>query len=523
LTSVDLYDTTLRDGTQRAGISLSVEDKLRILARLDRLGIPFIEGGWPGSNPKDAEFFSRARELPLENSTLAAFGMTRRAGAQCDDDPNLAALVESGTDVACIVGKSWPMHVHEALRTTLDENLRMISESIEWLRAQGLRVFFDAEHFFDGYSADPAYALSVIHAASAAGAEIVILCDTNGGMLPDFVEHTVADVFSTLTVPVGGHFHDDSGCAVANSLAAVRAGASQVQGCVNGYGERCGNADLLAIAANLQLKMGIRALTDERLSELAEVSRFVAEVCNLPPEGHRAFVGRWAFAHKGGLHVSAVARNPRAYEHIDPDLVGNDRRVLASDLSGAATLKMQAASLGLELDGASAASALEKLKNLEFQGYSFEAADGSLELLLRQAMGWQNEYFEPSGFRTIVEQSDGGEPAAEATVRVNVSGRAMITAARGHGPVDALNLALRSALVAEYPLISAFHLTDYKVRVLDPESATAAKVRVFVETADASSTWVTVGVSTNIIEASWRALLDSIVVGLLRNQVEPAR
>lgn len=517
---IDLYDTTLRDGTQRAGISLSVEDKLRILARLDRLGVAYVEGGWPGSNPKDAEFFARAAETALETSVLAAFGMTRRPKATCDADPNLAALADSGAQIACIVGKSWTMQVTEALRTTLDENLAMIADSIEWLRGRGLRVFFDAEHFFDGFAEDSGYAMQVVHAASEAGAEVVILCDTNGGTLPDRVEETVAEVVREVKAPIGGHFHDDSGCGVADSLAAVRAGAIQIQGCVNGYGERCGNADLLAVAANLELKMQCRALPSGKLAELAEVSRFVAEVCNLPPEGHRAYVGRWAFAHKGGLHVSAVVRNPRAYEHIDPALVGNDRNVLASDLSGAATIRATADSLGLRLDKEAITRALETLKRLEYEGYSFEAADGSLELLLREAAGWEHSYFETLGFRAIVEESNGDDPTAEATVRVLVGGKRLVSAAEGHGPVDALNKALRSALESFYPAISRFHLTDYKVRVLDHESATAAKVRVLVETSDGSGMWTTVGVSENIIEASWRAVIESIVVGLVRTEVE---
>lgn len=525
---VDLYDTTLRDGTQRAGVSLSVEDKWKIYSRLALLGVPYIEGGWPGSNPKDALFFARAAEaradtMAAPGATLTAFGMTRRPGGGCDGDPNLEALIASGVPVACIVGKSWTMHVTEALRTALDENLEMIGSSVEWLRAKGLRVFFDAEHFFDGYSDDPGYALAAVDTAAAAGAEIVVLCDTNGGTLPDRVEEIVSSVVARSRVPIGAHFHDDSGCGVANSLAAVRAGAVQIQGCVNGYGERCGNADLLAVAANLELKMGISALPEGKLSEITEVSRFVAEVCNFPPEGHRAYVGRWAFAHKGGLHVSAVVREPRAYEHVEPEVVGNDRQVLASDLSGAATLKARAAGLGLKLDATAAARALERLKRLEFEGYSFEAADGSLELLLREAQGWEHNYFKPLGFRAIVEESNGDAPTAEATVRLLVAGERLVTAAEGHGPVDALNLALRSALGPAYPSISSFHLTDYKVRVLDPQSATAAKVRVLVETADERTTWMTVGVSDNIIEASWRALLDSIVIGLVRLGVEPIR
>ncbi|HEY8200089.1 MAG TPA: citramalate synthase, partial [Actinomycetota bacterium] len=406
--TVDLYDTTLRDGTQRAGISLSVDDKLRILERLDGFGVAYVEGGWPGSNPKDAEMFARARALPLRHATLTAFGMTRRPRASCDEDPNLKALATSGAPVACIVGKASAPQVREVLRTSLDENIAMVAESVTWLKGQGCRVFFDAEHFFDGFAADNAYALAVLEAAAGAGAEVVVLCDTNGGTLPDAVERIVGEVVDRLSVPlvqVGGHFHDDAACGVANSLAAVRAGAGQIQGCVNGYGERCGNADLLSVAANLELKMGISALPEGHVSQLTDVSRFVAEVCNQQPEAHRPYVGHAAFAHKGGLHISAVVRTPVSYEHVDPRLVGNDRHLLTSDLSGAATFKARAATLGLALDDAAIRSALARLKQLEFEGYSFEAADGSLELLLREAMGWRQGYFVPLGFRSIVEQS----------------------------------------------------------------------------------------------------------------------
>jgi 2-isopropylmalate synthase len=519
--TVDLYDTTLRDGTQRAGISLSVDDKLRILERLDRFGVAYVEGGWPGSNPKDAEMFARARALPLHHATLSAFGMTRRPRAACDDDPNLQALATSGAKVACVVGKSSPAHVREILRTTLDENLAMVAESIAFLGAQGCRVFFDAEHFFDGFATDPAYAVAVLEAAVSGGAEIVVLCDTNGGTLPDAVERVVADAVARVGAPVGGHFHDDAGCGVANSLAAVRAGATQIQGCVNGYGERCGNADLLAVAANLELKMGIVTLPEGHLSQLTDVSRFVSEVCNQQPDAHRPYVGHAAFAHKGGLHISAVVRTPVSYEHVDPRRVGNDRHLLTSDLSGAATLKARAATLGLTLEDAAIRSALHRLKQLEFEGYSFEAADGSLELLLREAMGWQQGYFQPLGFRAIVEESVNGAPTAEATVRLEVAGERMVAAAEGNGPVDALSRALRVALKPVYPVVASVHLTDYKVHIIDAESATAAKVRVLVETADPHGSWMTVGVSANIIEASWRALLDSIVIGLLHARVEP--
>ena len=522
---VDLYDTTLRDGTQRAGISVSVEDKLRILARLDRFGVPYVEGGWPGSNPKDAEFFARVRSRTLESATLCAFGMTRRPLVSCDEDPQLAALVEAGCPVVCIVGKSWTLHVREALKVTLEENLAMVAESVAWLRGRGRRVFFDAEHFFQGYAADASYATAVVSAAAEAGAEVVVLCDTNGGTLPHEVATVVSSLVERMPVAVAGHFHDDAGCGVANSLAAVQAGASQIQGCVNGYGERCGNADLLAVAANLQLKMGIPVLPEGRLAELTEVSRYVAEVFNQPPETHRAYVGNFSFAHKGGLHVSAVVRTARAYEHIDPSEVGNDRHLLTSDLSGAATLRATAQTLGLSMDPAAIASALERLKRLEFEGFSFEAADGSLELLLRQAQGWQQRYFTPISFRAIVEEAPGssrGTVAAEATVRLEVDGERTVAAAEGQGPVDSLYRALRVALRPTYPELAAFHLTDYKVHILDPASATAAKVRVLIETTDQTGSWMTVGVSTDIIEASWQALIDSIVVGLLHAGVQPA-
>ena len=519
--TVDLYDTTLRDGSQMLGISPSVDDKLKILSHLDRLGVSYVEGGWPGSNPKDAEFFERARSLELQTSTLTAFGMTRRPDGPADADPNLTALVDSGATVACIVGKASPYQVTDILRTTLEENLRMISESVSWLRGQGLRVFFDAEHFFDGFALDSSYALAALEAARDAGAEILVLCDTNGGTLPSRVEEVVSTITERLDVPIGGHFHNDAGCGVANSLAAVAAGVIQVQGCINGYGERCGNADLLTIAANLELKMGLRALPEGGLEQIAETSHFVAEVLNVPPDAHRPYVGHAAFAHKGGLHISAVVRDSQAYEHIDPTIVGNGRRLLASDLSGAATLMARARSLGIELTDQEAREALKRLKELEFDGYSFEAAEGSLELLLRTSHGWNQNYFEPLGFRAIVEEAAPGVPEAEATVRVRVAGERVVAAAEGRGPVDALNRALRRALAPWYPAVEQVRLTDYKVRVLDPESATAARVRVLVETSDEGGTWSTVGVSENIIEASWKALLDSLVVALIRRSIEP--
>lgn len=515
---VDLYDTTLRDGTQRASISLSVEDKLKIMKRLDRLGVAYIEGGWPGSNPKDAEFFARARDAGLKISKLTAFGMTRRPGIGCEDDAQLEQIVAAGVEVACIVGKSSALQVTEAIGTTLEENLAMVSDTVAFLRSHRMRVFFDAEHFFDGYHLDAAYAISVLDAARSAGAELVVLCDTNGGTLPDEVGRICREVAARGHPIFGAHFHDDAGCGVANSLAAVAAGASQVQGCINGYGERCGNADLLAVAANLEMKMNIDCLPQGALSQITEVSRYVSEVCNLPLEHHRAYVGSAAFAHKGGLHVSAVIKDPSTYEHVDPNAVGNARAVIASDLSGAATLKLRAREIGIELDQEAAAAALKRLKSLEHLGYSFEAADASFELLLREAAGSLQTYFTPVGFRAIVEERSGQQdPPAEATVRLSVAGHRAVTAAEGDGPVDALDKALRAALEPAYPEIAEMQITDYKVRVLDAEAATAARVRVLIETTSPWGSWTSVGASTNIIEASYRALLDGLVLGLVRS------
>lgn len=517
--SIDLYDTTLRDGTQMTGVSPSVEDKLKVLKALDRFGVAYVEGGWPGSNPKDAQFFARAQEVPLQTTVLTAFGMTRRAGVPCDGDANLAALVESGAQVACVVGKASVVHVRDILHTSLEENLAMVAESVEWLRAQGMRVFFDAEHFFDGFIADAAYAIEVLQAAANSGAEIVVLCDTNGGNLPDAVAGVVAEVVDRMDVPVGGHFHNDSGCGVANSLASVTAGAVQIQGCINGYGERCGNADLIAVAANLELKMGITTLPAGRMALSTETARYVAEVFNMPMNQQMPFTGDAAFAHKGGIHVSAVLKEFSSYEHTKPEAVGNDRRFPTSDLSGLATLRLRARSFGLDLDDEQIGAALARLKRLEHEGHVFEAAEGSLQLLLLEAGGWKQEFFEPVGFRAISE-SDGQRTTAEATVRLLVGGQRVIAAAEGDGPVHALDRALRNALRESYPEVDGFHLTDYKVRVLDPESATAAKVRVLAETSDGVSNWSTVGVSSNIIEASCQALIDAIAVGLVRYGVK---
>ncbi|MDI3281215.1 MAG: citramalate synthase [Bacillota bacterium] len=517
MSRVEVYDTTLRDGAQREGISFSVEDKLRLARRLDALGVDYIEGGWPGSNPKDSQFFARAGELKLKHALLAAFGSTRRAGVRAEEDGQLAALLAAETPVVTIFGKAWDLHVTEALQTSLEENLRMVEESVRYLKGKGRRVIFDAEHFFDGYRANPQYALRVLAAAEEGGAEVLVLCDTNGGALPSEVARTVAEVRAATALPIGIHAHNDGALAVANTLLAVEAGAVHVQGTINGYGERCGNADLCAVLPNLQLKLGRECVSPEQLATLTEVSRYVSELANLPPQSNQPFVGSSAFAHKGGVHVSAVMRRPETYEHIRPELVGNQRRVLISELAGASNIRYKAEEYGLSLDTPDRArTVLETVKLLEHQGYSFEGAEGSFELLLRKALGLHQPRFELLGFRLIVEKREqNGEPLAEATLKLRVGERVVHTAAEGDGPVNALDNALRKALEEVYPRLRQIRLTDFKVRVLDESSGTAAKVRVLIESRDDHRSWGTVGVSTNIIEASWRALVDSIEYGLL--------
>jgi 2-isopropylmalate synthase len=542
--AVDIYDTTLRDGSQQEGLSLSVDDKLRVAQQLDHLGVPYIEGGYPGANPKDEEFFRRAPdELGLATSTLVAFGSTRRPGARADTDPALRQLVEAGTSVVCIVAKAWDYHVTEALRTSLDEGIAMAADSVELLRQAGLRVFLDAEHFFDGYRADREFSLGVIEAAQQAGAEALVLCDTNGGTLPHEVERVVAEVAARTGAKLGVHFHNDGGCAVANSLVAVRAGASQVQGCINGYGERVGNADLSAVVPNLALKMDVATIPADRLERLTAASHHIAELVNITPDPQQPYVGASAFAHKAGLHVSAIARRSDAYEHVAPDSVGNGTRFVVSELAGRSTLAIKAAELGLHLDDVALGDVLDTLKRLEHQGYHFEAADGSLELLMRQATGWEQTFFEVESFRVITEHradqsgGRGGAGAAtpgtaqgvelgpssfeglttEATVKVHVAGERIVAAAEGNGPVHALDAALRKAIGPRLPGLSQLHLTDYRVRVLDTAHATGAVTRVLIDSTDGERSWSTIGVSENIIEASWQALVDSIVYGLLHN------
>jgi len=524
--SVDIYDTTLRDGSQLEGISLTVDDKLRIARELDRLGVAFIEGGWPGANPKDDEFFRRARtELELTTSEFVAFGSTRRAKGKVDSDPTLANLVGAGTDVVCIVGKSWDYHVTEALNTTLDEGVAMVADSIEHLVAEGKRVLFDAEHFFDGYRRNPEFSLRVVEAAAMAGAEAVVLCDTNGGSLPPDVEAAVREVVAHVDCAVGIHLHNDTGCGVANALAAVRAGATQVQGTINGYGERVGNCDLVPIIANLELKMGIRVLPEGRVSLLTSVAHSVADSVNFSVDPQQPYVGSSAFAHKAGLHTSALNRRPDAYEHVSPDAVGNGTRVLVSEMAGRASLQMKAQELGIELDGAKVGEVIETLKNLEYAGYHFEAADASFELLLRGAAGWVQSFFELESFRVSMDHRSGAgarawndvavEVDTEATVKLRVNGERRIAVGEGNGPVNALDAAVRGALNGSYPALDRVSLSDFRVRVLDTQKGTGAVTRVLLESTNGQQTWSTIGVSENIIEASWQALIDSLVYAML--------
>jgi 2-isopropylmalate synthase len=514
---VELYDTTLRDGAQAPGLSYSVEDRLRILHKLDQLGVPFIEGGWPGANPRDTEFFRLASKETLEHAELVAFGMTRRAGERAAESAVLAELLDAGTRTVCFVGKSWDLHVTRALRTDLEEGVAMVRDTVAFLRAQGRRVFFDAEHFFDGYRSNADFALAVLRAAEEEGAERLVLCDTNGGTLPSEVARVVREVSERTTVPVGIHAHNDAGCAVASSLAAVDAGAFHVQGVVNGYGERTGNADLIPIAANLVLKMGAACLPEGAEERLTEVAHYVAEVANVVPDARQPYAGRYAFTHKAGLHASGVARFTEAYEHVSPEAVGNRRGVVASDLAGAATLRMKAQELGLVLPDEAVGRLVAELKEREAGGYTFEVAEASLELLMRRAAGWEQSFFRIESYRVHVEErvGDGEPPLAEATVKVRTNGTRHIESAEGHGPVGALDNALRKALGNEYPELEHMVLEDYRVRVLDETHGTGAVVRVLIDTSNGEREWTTVGVSENIIEASWEALTEAYLYGLL--------
>jgi 2-isopropylmalate synthase len=513
--NIQLFDTTLRDGTQSEGLSLSVEDKLKITRLLDGFGIHFIEGGWPGSNPKDVEFFRRARQLTLKHAKLTAFGSTRKAGIRAEEDPNLGALLEAGTPVVCIFGKSWTLHVTKVMGITTEENLAMIGDSVGFLKRHGKEVVYDAEHFFDGFRADRDYALAALRAAAAAGADWITLCDTNGGSLPSYITQVIAVVKETVPTRLGIHTHNDSDLAVANALAAVEAGCTQVQGTINGWGERCGNANLISIIPALQLKMDRRCVPDESLAKLTELSRAVSEIANVRPRAHAPYVGVSAFAHKGGVHVAAVEKVTSSYEHISPERVGNRRHIVVSELSGRGNVRLRANELGLDAQG-SEQKVVGKIKELESRGYQFEAAEGSFELLVRRSQPGYVAPFEVLDVVVISDRRRGNEMFAEATVKLKVCGELVHTVSDGMGPVHALDGAFHKALDPLYPLLREVRLSDYKVRILDPEAGTGAKTRVLIESARNEDRWSTISVSPNIIEASWEALSDALELALVR-------
>ncbi|HRV09225.1 MAG TPA: citramalate synthase [Acidobacteriota bacterium] len=517
-----IYDCTLRDGSQGEEISLSVADKLRIAERLDDFGIAYIEGGWPGSNPKDAEFFARAKEMTWKNSRLAAFGSTRLWRNPVDRDPNLQSLLATGTPTVTVFGKSWDFHVLHALNIELEQNLQLITESVRYLKDAGREVIFDAEHFFDGYGANPTYALQVLEAAVEGGADWIVLCDTNGGSLPGYVGRVTSEIARRFS-RVGIHTHNDADLAVANSLAAVEAGARMVQGCINGYGERIGNANLTSVIPNLELKMKLTAVGRGKLQELSSVAYFVAEAANLAVPNNQPYVGKSAFAHKGGVHVSAILKDARTYEHIEPEAVGNRRRVLVSDLSGKGNLLYKIREFGdIDLERLDVRALVQHIKQLEYEGYQFEGAEASLKLLAHQHLGGATQPFQIKGFRVIVDQVGGNGMISEATVKVSVGDLSEHTAAEGNGPVNALDRATKKALGRFFPELTKVHLIDYKVRVLDARQGTAAKVRVLIESTDGEESWTTVGVSTNVIEASWYAITDSLLYKLLFRPFAPS-
>jgi 2-isopropylmalate synthase len=525
-----VYDTTLRDGAQQEGLSLSVDNKLTIARHLDELGVGYIEGGWPGANPKDTEFFARARsELLLRHATLAAFGATRRAGVAAADDPLVGALRDSGASVVTLVAKSHDRHVEFALRTTLEENLAMVRDTVEHLRSSGQRVFLDAEHFFDGYRESPAYAIEVLRTAAEAGAEVLALCDTNGGMLPDQVGEVVDTLLGTTGLSgtparVGIHCHNDAGCAVANTLAAVHAGATHVQGTLNGYGERTGNADLLTIIANLQLKLGRPVVPEAALREATRVAHAVSEVTNIPPYSRQPYVGASAFAHKAGLHASAIKVDPNLYQHTDPAHVGNDMRLLVSDMAGRASIELKGRELGYDLAGdrALVTRITDRVKEMEARGYTFEAADASFELLLiEEAEGVRPTFFEVESWRVITDSRPGEEAGSEATVKLRAGGERTIVTGEGNGPVNALDSALRGAIGQAYPAVDKLDLIDYRVRILEAGHGTDAVIRVLIELSDGEESWETCGVGHNIVEASFEALVDGVTFGLVRAKVAP--
>lgn len=518
--NIAVLDTTLRDGAQGEGISLSVEDKLKITAKLDALGVSYIEGGWPGSNPKDIEYFLRVQKLSLKHAKITAFSSTRRPGVKVAEDNNINELIKAGTKVVTIFGKSWDLHVFQALNTTLEENIAMIKDTVSYLKALGREVIYDAEHFFDGYKGNPEYALETIQAAAEAGADWVALCDTNGGMLPDKLREIVSLVKKTVHVPLGIHVHNDGDLAVANTLMAVLGGAVMVQGTINGFGERCGNANLCSVIPNLELKMGFSCLPTGGLELLTETSHYVSELANVAHVSQQPFVGMSAFAHKGGIHVSAVSKNPATYEHMEPQLVGNKRRVLVSELSGVSNLKYKAKELNIEMpfETPESRNIIKQIKELEHKGFQYEGAEASLELLLRKALGQYQDYFKLESFRILMEKREDNGIISEAMIKLKVGSETVHTAAEGNGPVNALDNALRKALEEFYPEIKEIHLSDYKVRVLDEKDATAATVRVLIETMDQEASWSTVGVHENIIEASWQALTDGITYALYKKR-----
>ncbi|MFC2061548.1 citramalate synthase [Elusimicrobiota bacterium] len=511
-------DTTLRDGSQSEGISFSVDDKLKITKKLDWLGIDYVEGGWPGSNPKDIKYFRRIKDLELKNTKVAAFTSTRRKNISPSKDIILNKVVEVTPLACCIFGKTWDLHVEKALGTTNRENLKMIEESVNYLKEKGMEVIFDAEHFFDGYKSNPDYAIKCLNAAVKGGADNISLCETNGGCLPDEVEKIVKQVKKEIKAPLGIHTHNDSDVAVANTLVAVNAGCIMVQGTINGYGERCGNVNLCSVIANLQLKMGYKCIQDKYMARLTETSRYIDEVANKIPNSHTPFVGYSAFAHKGGIHVSAVKRDTKTYEHIKPEEVGNERRILLSELAGASNInfKLKEFNIDFKKDDTKVKKLLKKIKELEDFGYQYEGAEASFELLMKKETGKYRKFFDLKGFRVISESDDNGKLRSEATIKVKVKGIEEHTAAEGEGPVNALDNALRKALDRFYPELADVSLVDFKVRVIDAKTGTAAKVRVLIESKDDKSEWGTIGVSENIIEASWEALVDSIEYKLLR-------
>ena len=521
MSKVLLYDTTLRDGSQGEGISYSVTDKIRIAQELDLLGIHYIEGGWPGSNPKDMEFYLKMGKLHLKNALLVAFGSTRKPQAKAAEDNNLKAFIKSGAKVATIFGKTWDMHIRDVLKTTLDENLNMIRDTVSFLASKGMTVFYDAEHFFDAYSANKEYSLKCLLTAQDAGAQAICLCDTNGGTLTSRLMQVVKETRPHIKGTLGIHCHNDAALAVANSLAAVEAGANMVQGTINGLGERCGNADLIPIIANLKLKMGVDCISDEKLKDLTKVSYFVSEISNMKQHPDYPYVGASAFAHKGGVHINAVMKNPKTYEHIEPALVGNKRRILMSELGGKTGVLIRAKDLELDLtkDDPQTKKILKLVQKLEHEGYHFEAAEASFELLMKKALKKYKKFFELEGFRVVVEKRSDKKITSEAIIKLKVKGKKEHTAAEGDGPINALDNALRKALKEFYPALSKMHLSDFKVRVLDEKSGTASRVRVLIQSQDEKDTWSTVGVHQNIIEASWEALVDSVEYKLLKDNV----